>query len=88
MENSLAVPWLGLHTSTVAGMGSIPGQGTKIPQAVTCSHKIDKSHTIHSSKKNKEWSINPASSWSGDEMGFLTKNSAARKKVTSPWERD
>ena len=27
---SLEVQWLGLHTSTVGGMGSIPSQGTKI----------------------------------------------------------
>ena len=31
--NSLAVQWLGLHTSTAGGTGSIPGQGTKIPKA-------------------------------------------------------
>ena len=30
--NSLAVLWLGLHTFTAEGMGSIPGRGTKIPQ--------------------------------------------------------
>ena len=33
---SLAVQWLGLSTSTAQGAGSIPGQGTKIPQAVWC----------------------------------------------------
>ena len=35
--NSLAVQWLGLCTLTAEGpgegLGSIPGQGTKIPQA-------------------------------------------------------
>ena len=30
---SLVVQWLELHTSTAGGMGSIPGQGTKILQA-------------------------------------------------------
>ena len=30
------VQWLGLHTVTAEGMGSIPGQGTKILQAVQC----------------------------------------------------
>ena len=30
---SLAVQWLGLSTFTAVGPGSIPGQGTKIPQA-------------------------------------------------------
>ena len=32
-ENSLAVQWLGLWASTAGGLGLIPGQGTKIPQA-------------------------------------------------------
>ena len=27
--NSLVVQWLGLHTFTAEGLGSIPGQGTK-----------------------------------------------------------
>ena len=31
--NSLVVQWLGLRTVTAAGLCSIPGQGTKIPQA-------------------------------------------------------
>ena len=33
IRNSLVVQWLGLHVFTAKGMGSIPGQGTKIPQA-------------------------------------------------------
>ena len=37
-----AVQGLGLHTSTAAGPGSIPGPGTKIPQAVQSSQKIKK----------------------------------------------
>ena len=37
--NSLAVQWLGLCASTAGGMGSIPGQGTKIPQAEQGSQK-------------------------------------------------
>ena len=32
--NSLAVQWLGLHAFTAEGLGSIPGRGTEIPQAV------------------------------------------------------
>ena len=31
--NSLAVQWLGLGDFTAEGVGSIPGWGTKIPQA-------------------------------------------------------
>ena len=33
LGNSLAVQWLGLHAFTAENMGSIPGRGTKIPQA-------------------------------------------------------
>ena len=31
--NSLVVQWLGLQALTARGLGSIPSQGTKIPQA-------------------------------------------------------
>ena len=34
MGNSLVVQWLGLHTFTAEGPGSIPDQGTKILQAM------------------------------------------------------
>ena len=33
MGKSLVVQWLGPHSSTAGGPGSIPGQGTKILQA-------------------------------------------------------
>ena len=33
LGNSLAVQWLGFHAFTAENMGSIPGRGTKIPQA-------------------------------------------------------
>ena len=36
---SLAVQWLRLHASTAGVTGSIPGQGTKIPQAVQKTKK-------------------------------------------------
>ena len=36
-RNSLAVQQLGLLALTAEGPGSIPSQGTKIPQAVRCS---------------------------------------------------
>ena len=32
--NSLVVQWLGLWALTAKGLGLIPGQGTKIPQAL------------------------------------------------------
>ena len=34
--NSLAVQWLGLRAFTAMGLGSIPGPGTKISQAMGC----------------------------------------------------
>ena len=37
--NSLAVQWLGLHTSTAEGPGSVPGRGSKIPQAARGGQK-------------------------------------------------
>ena len=33
LGNSLVAKWLGLHTFTAEGPGSIPGQGTKILKA-------------------------------------------------------
>ena len=38
---SLATQWLGLHTFTAKGLGSIPALGTKIPQVVPCSQEKD-----------------------------------------------
>ena len=38
-RNSLVVQWLALCTFTAEGLGSIPGQGTKILQAMLCSQK-------------------------------------------------
>ena len=35
-------PWLRLHASNAGGVGSIPGQGTKIPHAVWHSQKKKK----------------------------------------------
>ena len=37
--NSLVVQWLGLSAFTAEGLGSIPGRGTKIPQAVRRGQK-------------------------------------------------
>ena len=37
--NSLAVQWLRLCASNAGSMGSIPGQGTKIPHAMRCGQK-------------------------------------------------
>ena len=39
---SLAVQWLRLRASHAGGMGLIPGQETKIPNAMQCGKKINK----------------------------------------------
>ena len=46
LGNSLAVQWLGLSTFTAKGTGSIPGRGTKIPQAAWCGHKKKKKKRV------------------------------------------
>ena len=49
---SLVVQWLGLCASTARGMGSIPGPGTKIPQAARCSQKkLRKKRNVHCQDK-------------------------------------
>ena len=45
--NSLAVQWLGLPAFTAVGPGSIPGQGTKIPQAMRRGQKEKKNACIY-----------------------------------------
>ena len=42
LGNSLVVQWLGLCAFTAEGAGSIPGWGTKIPQATRCAVKKKK----------------------------------------------
>ena len=46
-RTSLAVQWLGLHTSTEGDTGSIPGRGTKIPHATWCGQKTKKKFPSH-----------------------------------------
>jgi len=51
-RNSLAVQWLGLHTSIAGGTDSIPGWGTKIPQGTV------KNQSIKSMGEKNDSSIN------------------------------
>ena len=46
MGTSLAVQWLGICTSTAGGERSIPGQGTKIPQAMHCGDQYNNNATL------------------------------------------
>ena len=54
---SLAVQWLGLGTLTAVDPGLIPGQGTKILQAVHCSQKKKRWHKkiLCTVQKQHDW---------------------------------
>ena len=52
--NSLVVQWLELQALTAEGLGSIPGRGTKIPQAVWHGQK---------KKKKNSWKFDNEPSW-------------------------
>ena len=43
----MVVQWLRLRASNAGGMGSIPGQGTKIPHATTKKKKDKLRHIKH-----------------------------------------
>ena len=52
LGNTLTVQWLGLHTFTAGVLGSIPGQETRIPQALQCGKKKKKKN-LHSQAHNR-----------------------------------
>ena len=54
LGNSLVVQWLRLHTFTAVGLGSIPGRGTKIPQAVLHGQTNKETLNITNKSKNKQ----------------------------------
>ena len=51
-ENSLVIQWLGLCPSSARGLGSIPGQGTKILQA---TRSLQKKERKKEKKKRLMW---------------------------------
>ena len=61
-ENSLVVQWLGLRAFTDEGLGSIPGLGTKIPQAAWPKKRKEKKRKeretdrgrLHTQKRRRE----------------------------------
>ena len=57
LETSLTVQWLGLCTLTAEGLGSIPGWGTKMPQAARHSQKKKKNPQTKNKLKNKNQKI-------------------------------
>ena len=74
MGNSLAVQWLGLGTFTAMGPGSIPGRGTKIPQAMWRSQN----------KKKKERMDTDQESYAPDSYFILWTNLNDLRKVICP----
>ena len=50
----MAAQWLGLGAFTAVGLGSIPGQGTKIPQAARCGQNVKKKKRRRRSR-NVQW---------------------------------
>lgn len=65
-RTSPAVRWLGLCTSTVRGMGSIPGQGTP--------HGQGRSHIARRVAKKKKRAIYSHQTFSGETKQFLMVN--------------
>ena len=57
LGTSLAVQWVRLHAANAEGMGSIPGQGTKIPHAVKCSQKINNNSNFKIKKQKTEFCL-------------------------------
>ena len=53
---SLMVQWLGLCASTAGGVGSIPGQGTKILKAMQHGQKKKKTKP-NQTKKTPTWNV-------------------------------
>ena len=54
---SPVVQWLRLHASNAGGMGSIPGQGTKIPHASQCGQIEKKKKEPQLMSTLKVWSV-------------------------------
>ena len=52
LGNSLVVQRLGLSAFTAMGLGSIPGRGTKIPQATRHSQKNNNNNNTFSLTRN------------------------------------
>ena len=71
-ENFLVVQWLGLHALIAEDQGSIPDQGTKIPQAVQCGQNNNKKRFL--GERGKKWDesyksdalVNHTKKWHGE----------------------
>ena len=65
------VQWLGVQAFTTEGIGSIPGQGTKIPQA-TWPKEIKKKNLLRTLLILTTPSIIPLDQITSSLVGFLT----------------
>ena len=63
---SLAVRWLGLHASSAGGMASIPGRGTKIPQATRWGQKKKNAHV---KRREGPWTSGKSRGTEGERAG-------------------
>ena len=85
MGNSLAVQWLGFCTFTAEGVGSIPGQGIKIPQWQGQKYDLNGKYISMGLPRQEYWlkwvaiSFSGGSSWPKDRTqvtciagGFFT----------------
>ena len=80
---SLVVQWLRLHTCTVGGEGSIPGLGTKIPQAMQVEKKDKNSQMeeIHRQVMGKRvWNFHAFSPKSSFKRKFDSKKTPTLRK--------
>ena len=60
---SPVVQWLRLHASNAGGMGSIPGQGTKIPHIVWLGEKSKKKINKRRRKGRRGAGLNQMDKW-------------------------
>ena len=93
--NSLAVQWLGFCAFTVEGMGSIPVQGTRIPQTALYSQnrkkkKFSKWQQMKASVDSKEKAMAPHSStlawkipWTEEPGGLQSMGSLKSQTLLS-----
>ena len=49
------VQWLGLWALNAGGVGTIPGQGTRIPYAAQCNHKVKNKSRYFLKEAGKIW---------------------------------
>ena len=87
------VQWLGLQAFTAEGPGSIPGQGTKIPQATRHGQERKKERRYRNTDKQKIrvtlYSYHPeipiANTLNWSFLSFLRAQHGAQHRTELPW---